>query len=732
MKADRWRQIRQIFERAVELPPKERGAFLKDASGGDEELIREVEELIAHEAQAPANFATPPPERIAVPSARTLPEGLVLGGFTLLESIGRGANGVVYRARQESLGRDVAIKVFLPNLLTSETEVARFRQEVHAASRMEHPAIARVLEHGHHGELLWYAMELVPGHGLDEELRRQRELSLGVGPRPLLNRPGYPDHASTVAELIAEIADALAHAHRAGVIHRDVKPSNLVLTPEGRLKLVDFGIAKTTALGQVNPRSPLTGPDELIGSIPYMSPEQARVLRGLVDQRTDIYSLGVVLYELLTLRRPFDGSTTAELLTQLRSTDPRPVRRLNPKTPTDLAVICGRAMAKVPNDRYQSAVAFRDDLRRFLRHEAIEARAPSPWRRLRRMLHRRRLWWIPGTAAVLAAFFGWQLRKSTIPERRPARVSIAGPERARAAWRPMELLTGLPGIPIPLGELPVREVSLPAGPGRFEVEGKGIRRGFARDLHEDSLLELVVEPLRSVDTVRDRMVRIGGGLLQVEGPDVSPLAGKQVEVGAFWIDRTEVSIGEYRQFLAANPERAAPFALVHVPADGRFEDRPLVGVSFVDALAYAEWCGKRLPTQAEWLFAARGPELRRFPWGSDDGVYRGASRGPYWQAGGHSEAVAQFLAHTLPVDVPEGDVTPEGVWHMLGNVYEWTETPFRDVWLMPPRLDPGRRIVCGAAFDAQVRSLDLTQIGHFGVTDADRYWLRGFRCAADE
>ena len=729
MNPERWRRVRQLFERVVELPADERSAFLEQACGSDDALRSEIEALISGEAEAPADFVVPPPVRLQGEPASALASGVSLGGFTLLEEIGRGASGVVYRARQEALKRDVAIKVFAANLLTTDVEIARFKAEVLTAGRMDHPSIAKVLDHGQSGDLLWYAMELVPGHGLDRELRRQSEARLGANSAAILPLPGDPEHASTVAELVAEVADALAHAHGAGAIHRDVKPSNLMLTPEGRLKLVDFGIAKSNLLGEISGAGDLTASHQLIGSVPYMSPEQARILKLKVDERTDVYSLGVVLYELLTLRRPFEGETTAEVLTKLKHNEPRPVRRLNPKAPSDLSLICARAMAKDPRERYPSALELRDDLRRFLNHEAIHASPPTLLRRLRNVLRRRRSWWVGGLLTLLALVAGWGLRRVLVPEAPFARLEVNGGGEGRLYWRAFDPRTGQPGEPEDLGRARRASFKLPPGYGRLVLVASGASVSFARRLRleADTRLEL---PERIAPPDRSGMLLIPGGRLSVDGPWVSPLYGLEVDVEPFWIDETEVSIGEFRAFLAAHPDREAPLALQAFGEDRSYDRRPVAGVSFQDALDYAEWVGKRLPTHAEWQWAARGPEARRFPWGSEES-WQGAVDGPMGRTGLDVYGAERFVAHTLDVDSPLADRTPNGLLHTLGNLSEWTETAFCDVTVEPPATDLERRIICGGFWDARERGSDLSQLQHWGTSNAYGHWTRGFRCAAD-
>ena len=425
MRGERWRAALELFERAVELPGDERAAFLERACAGDAELRAEVEELLAHDRAAPAGFVAPPPSHPAAHPVPAAGEGRLLGGFRLGAEIGRGATGVVYLARQESLGREAAVKVLAGDLASSESALERFHREARAAGKLDHPGIARVLMDGSDDGLHWIAMELVRGHDLGVELALQRGAQPAPGLSPLLPPPADPRHVAAAAALVADAAEALQHAHERGVVHRDVKPVNLLLTPQGQVKLVDFGIARDESLGT------LTRTDQLMGSVPYMSPEQARVIQARVDHRTDVYSLGVVLYELLTLVRPFDGSTSHEVIARLKNREPRPVAALNRRVPRDLATVCGKAMAKAPAERYPSAGAFAADLRRFLRFEAVAARPPSPVRRALRRAHRHRVVLVTALLVLLALLAGaWAAAERG---RRRTREVALEPLRALAA-----------------------------------------------------------------------------------------------------------------------------------------------------------------------------------------------------------------------------------------------------------------------------------------------------------
>ncbi len=282
-----------------------------------------------------------------------------LGRFELLERVGAGSFGYVFRAHDTELGRVVAIKIPRAGHLACEEDAARFLREARSAAQLKHPGIVAIHETGQAPDGTFYLVEeFVQGTTLSQRLRS--------GPIPFRE----------AAELIAAIADALDCAHQHGVIHRDIKPANILLDSDSRPHLMDFGLAKREA-----DESVMTQDGQVLGTPAYMSPEQARGESHRVDVRTDIYSAGVVLYELLTGERPFRGNRRM-LLVQVLEDEPRPPRQLNDKIPRDLETICLRAMAKSPARRYPSARELALDLRRYLSGEPIRARPVSRVQRL--------------------------------------------------------------------------------------------------------------------------------------------------------------------------------------------------------------------------------------------------------------------------------------------------------------------------------------------------------------
>jgi serine/threonine protein kinase len=310
------------------------------------------------------------------PTGPALPRKL--GKFELLEELGLGSFGHVFRARDTELDRTVAIKIPRAAHLASREDADRFVREARSAAQLKHPGIVALYDTGQTEDGTCY---------LVEEFVQGATLAARLGEGRLSLRKS--------AELIAEIAEALDYAHRHGVIHRDLKPSNILVDQEGQPHVMDFGLAKRD-LGGVE-EQPLTLDGQVLGTPAYMSPEQARGEAHQVDARTDVYSLGVILYELLTGERPFRGNRRM-LVLQVLQDEPRPPRSLNDKVPRDLETICLKAMAKTPSRRYATAGELAGDLRRYLASEPIRARPIGRLERLWRWCRRN-----PVAASLLLA-----------------------------------------------------------------------------------------------------------------------------------------------------------------------------------------------------------------------------------------------------------------------------------------------------------------------------------------
>ncbi|MBN2578004.1 MAG: serine/threonine protein kinase [Pirellulales bacterium] len=276
------------------------------------------------------------------------------GRYELLSEIGRGGMGVVYQARQKELDRTVALKMILASHLASPDQVKRFQSEARAAARLRHSNIVQIHEVGQLNGQDFFSMEYIEGESLAERIAR-----------------GPIDQKAAV-RIVAAVARAVEYLHQQGIVHRDLKPSNVLLDREDTPYLTDFGLAKAIFGGD-----DLTATGVIAGTPSYMAPEQAAGRRGQVGPATDVYSLGVILYELLTGRPPFRAETPVDTLLEVLSGDPPLPRRLNPKIPMALELICLKCLQKSPEERYPSAAALAEDLEHFLRGEPLAARPPG-------------------------------------------------------------------------------------------------------------------------------------------------------------------------------------------------------------------------------------------------------------------------------------------------------------------------------------------------------------------
>ncbi len=306
---------------------------------------------------------------------RSLAPGAVIGDFRLISVLGSGGMGQVWEAEQVSLSRRVALKLIRPDRI-SERNHALFAREARAGGRLTHPHIVAVYGHGEHDGVTWIAMELVEG-----AFTLQDAIALWKDEDHL-----PADHYPAIASLIAGMADAIQYAHDEGVVHRDIKPANTMITRDDQPKLTDFGLARVE--GDLK----LSQTGEVLGTFLYMSPEQVAAKRAGIDHRTDIFSLGVVLYEALCLRRAFAGDTPVQICAKILHEDPPDPRNFRSEIPPELVFICWKALEKAPDRRYRTAREFAEDLRRFLAGESIIARPPSPIMRSTRWVQRNHGW----------------------------------------------------------------------------------------------------------------------------------------------------------------------------------------------------------------------------------------------------------------------------------------------------------------------------------------------------
>lgn len=794
MSAERWDRLVEIYQTARTLPVEERDRHLSKECGDDTALKDEILEMLAKSREM-SQFLEPPPWTLEIDTDSLV--GKTLGGYRILEKIGSGGMGVVYRAKKDGESRVFALKILTSAAALSEEAVRRFSVETGVLRQLNHPGIVHFIEEGADRQARFFVMEFVPGHNLEREIelliRRAQGDDLA---RPHLGDPTSEEYIGKVVSLVVMAAEALAAVHAKRIWHRDIKPSNLLLDSRtGQMRIVDFGVARDMDVSR------RTRSGDLLGSPHYMSPEQVRGEHGTLDHRADIFSLGVVLYELLTLKRAFSGETFPEVFRKIREVQPVSIRTINPKVSPDLQKICSIAIEKSAADRYASMSDFAEDLRRFHNHQAVVAAPARPARRVARFIRNNRIniFAAAGIAlAITAAVFftnqaSLRRMRSTITDRIKGRLAhvpfdrlspldqaevvkdlneldrwpgdkdgdVAGwraavdrhvarlsedynkkivvasnestdinerilgaadaqsiltncllvaPDKARtlATQSPLGTVVTIAcqdekGAPVRgqvfsieidpstcrtgekkrFGDAPL--LKLPLRPGyyrlRVEFEGGGSREYLVNSTIVPSHARYVATQLNDEKSIVANMVRFNGGDYVFPGyASLMGYAGKSTHINAFLLDKTEVSNAEYHKFMEATGHaQPKPWSFIKdIPAFLKeYGNRPVVGVSWYDAVAYAEWCGKRLPSAAEWLYAAGGREHRPYPYVSNEGqpplgnVNAPSPRNKGLDAQGWWNYYLQY-SHDVTGN-PEAR-TPEGIYHMFGNVQEFTES----------------------------------------------------------
>jgi len=734
-----------------------------------------------------------PPSKPQSPATENAPRGdrivgglepnIMIGDFRIENRLGSGGMGTVYQALQLSLNRRVALKVLPPGLAVSPEAVKRFHREARAAAKLHHTNIVAIYAEGEEKGTCYYAMEMIEGRSLDlviEDLRTAK--ARGTGPQsPTAAKNStagekiHEDDArktasqtsthltaggttqryfDAVARLIADVADALDYAHKKGIIHRDVKPSNLMLANDGRLSLMDFGVARMLESRGIT----LAG--SLVGTPHYMSPEQIGAAPDMLDHRTDIYSLGVTLYELLTLELPFSGDNREQIIARIPRKEPRRPRQINDRIPLDLETICCKALEKDPARRYQSARTFAEDLRRYLDRYTIRAKRSGPIYRILKFVRRHKLP-VAMTAAIVlatttAGLTAWKYftsrwaQEQVIPQVRSmvdkgkyfdafelalkAERFVPDDPTLAALWPKfadmMSIDTNPTGAQIyvkryeqasgkwkRIGRSPISKVRLPRGLYRWKLT----KPGYATlEFRESTTSGTVSFELLKKNEIPAEMTPVPGGRRRL---DLTGMSHYRMELDNYFIDRYEVTNRQFKQFVDAGGYSRQEYWKQQFVEDGvvlswsdamrLFRDRsgspgpshwtngsyapgkgdyPVGGISWYEAAAYAEFTGKRLPTIYHWSRA-----------GISGGRYAGTVIP-------HSNFDRQGTARA-------GDyqgMGNYGTYDMAGNVREWCWNKARD----------SKRYILGGACNEP----DYMFVSPVSMDPFDRSETNGFRC----
>lgn len=531
-----------------------------------------------------------------------------VGTFELIRRVGVGQFGEVWLAHDPNLRRRVAVK--LPRHAADKLTADLFLREARATARLRHPNIVAVHEAGIDDGAPYIVSDFIEGITLRERMANRRFMF------------------AEAAQLCRTLAQAVQHAHDGGIVHRDLKPGNVLLDSAGVPHIADFGLARHTNLSEVT----ITTEGDIVGTLAYMPPEQARGDANQVGPRSDVYSLGVMLYELLAGQRPLDGPHEA-LLGRILSEEPLPLRKLDPKVPADLETICLKAMAKLPADRYESAQRLADDLDRFLRGEPILAK-PITWlQRSGRWTRRNALKLAAGGALAVASGAVGAIYRGGVVSAPPA----APPVRVRLKTTPRAEQVVFVPLDANREPLPERMVQAPGGdfaeleliPGDYlviaDVPGHGFHEVWRhvpndpasrpnvlryrrwKDLGDRSVELPEITIPRETDVIAN-MALIEGGEFSMGRASVPQLPPHRRSVPAFYLDATEVTIAEYRRLLGS-----LPFQLANDPPP---PDHPMTYVSWEDAVQAAELAGKRLMDEAEYEYAATNGGTQSYPWGN--------------------------------------------------------------------------------------------------------------------
>jgi formylglycine-generating enzyme required for sulfatase activity len=646
------------------------------------------------------------------------PSGTRLGPYEIVESIGAGGMGRVYRARDTRLGRDVALKVLPREASQDRTLQLRFQREARAASALNHPNIVSVYDVGYEGSTFYIVTELVVGESL----------------RSMIDRGSVPVHR--VIAIGSQIAEGVAAAHAAGIVHRDLKPENVMLTRDGRAKVLDFGLAKHTRSLVKDAASlqslRMTAPDTVMGTVGYMSPEQIRAQA--VDHRSDIFSLGAILSEMMTGKPAFTGSSAFEILGVI----------LFKEDASDLPLsgierVIRRCLEKEPDRRFQNASDLAFALQQSVSTSALGATAlpaaalPAaalPATALPAVKSRHPvMWWTGG--ALLLAIAAWVAFWHPLAPRRTPPAQVAQPVAVQATQG---------------------DVQSPAGKTSSAADGtqsKGIVRPKVPVVPAKEIVTPGATRINPVDG--QRYVWIPPGTFQMGcspgDTDCSSTERPAHQVtlsSGFWMGQTELTVGAYKRYANATGKQMPPEPRLQTKVlnPGWADERqPIVNVTWDQAKDYCGWAGMRLPTEAEWEWAARGGttgarygNLADIAWYSDNSGARPFDESSNSDFDTNSSPARDRLLANGNALKQVGLKKPNsyGLYDMLGNVWEPVEDWFGPYNGAAERSDPTgpasgqSHVLRGGAWGRSAKVTRVSSRANNGGSGSNSFV--GFRC----
>ncbi len=655
-------------------------------------MKRPLTEQTRLSGEAAATLLTPPTSKIntAEPVARELTSGQVLGSrYEIRDCIGSGGMGAIYAARRIHIGDTVAVKVLRPEVVHDTQSRERFQREARAAAKLHHPNAVVVHDFGQDPDGTTYiVMELLEGRSLRQVLSDEHSIE-----------------PARAVGIVKQACAGIEAAHRLGIIHRDIKPDNIILldSHDGipHVKILDFGIAKlldrTDEERETDPT--LTQVGTVIGTPNYMSPEQCQ--GETLDARSDVYSLGVVMYEMLTGVQPFTAKNSTGIVIKHVTEKPRPLIALKPEVSAAVERVVLKALEKKPEARQQSAM---DLAREF----AAAVEQPTPSKSFAPVS-------FGPVATRLDTAVSSSVGKSATRSKMPLLVTLGATSAVLVGGFLWWMFFASPPPPKPTPTVKGVTAQMPPPPVEPEPSASA-----------------------SVVSKPEGMLLINGGKFDMGRDDGTDLdqPSHPMTVKPFYIDATEVTNAAYKKFIDET-KHAAPSIWKGGTFPEGHDNHPVTDVTWDDATAYAKWAGKRLPTEEEWEFAARGTDGRIYPWGE---TYKPGVANLNDDTGATSTDIK-----TQPVGSYSEGKSPFGLFDLTGNAFEWTSSPLKAYpgGKLPSESDTYQnlKVIRGGSWRSEPKQASATYRRGWPATRKDwpeglaadkiDYTAIGFRCAQD-